>query len=214
MKILVTGSKGFIGKHLVKHLSQKHEVIEMDLKDGNDILKAELPEVDQVIHLAANTNAFEENAYYDAEVNIMGSIRLMEKYRDKMVFTSTSMSKQNHAPYALSKNCGEKYARYFGSKIVRLCNIYGEGGHSAWDRFRDEPTITIYGDGTQLRTYAPVEKAVQLLTYAAEHPPTGGIYKLSGEDLTVSQIAAKFPGKPVTFAPPRKLDILDARQSQ
>ena len=30
MKIIVTGSTGFIGKHLVRRLAGKHEVIEWD----------------------------------------------------------------------------------------------------------------------------------------------------------------------------------------
>lgn len=213
MKILVTGDKGFVGKHLTKKLLEiGHEVIGMDLKDGKDILKADLPEVDKVVHLAANTNAFESDAYYDAEVNVLGSIRLMQHYKDKLIFASSSMSKQKHAPYALSKKCGEYYAKYFGSTIIRFCNLFGEGGHSAMDRFRDEPSITIYGDGTQLRTYANVAEAIKLIVNAINNSQMGLIFELNGEDLTVSQIASKFPGKPVTFAPPRPLDISDARQ--
>lgn len=220
MKILVTGDQGFVGKHLCTMLMHKnHTVLGMDLKNGLDILTAELPDVDVVVHLAAKTDAFEKNAFYDAETNILGSIRLMQHYGKKLIFISSSMSKQKHAPYALSKKCGEYYAKYFGCPIIRFCNLYGEGGHSAWDRFRDEPTITIYGDGTQLRTYAPIEEALKLTLYAIEHGPTHPdgstkIFELSGKDLTVSQIAAKFPGKPVTFAAPRDLDILDARQRQ
>ena len=56
--ILVTGSKGFIGRHLCKVLNnQGHHVIEADRKLGFDLANHEdvqlLPDVDIVIHLAA-----------------------------------------------------------------------------------------------------------------------------------------------------------------
>ena len=53
MKILVTGDKGFIGSALVKRLqTEKHEVVGIDTKAEANILTANLPEVDLVIHLA------------------------------------------------------------------------------------------------------------------------------------------------------------------
>ena len=54
MKILLTGSEGFIGQHLNKFLTdQKHEVICLDKTTGNDLLSCDLKySVDLVIHLA------------------------------------------------------------------------------------------------------------------------------------------------------------------
>ena len=55
MKILVTGHKGYIGSHLYKELiKQNHEVVGIDIKQGDDILYC-LPdeEFDFVFHLAA-----------------------------------------------------------------------------------------------------------------------------------------------------------------
>lgn len=209
MKILVTGSEGFIGKHLVKALEEAgHVVVRFDIKIGADIRSTHLlDDVDRVVHLAAQTDAFCEDVLKDADTNIIGSIRLMERYKEKLVFVSSVMSKSTHAPYAISKRAGELYAQYFGCQIVRLCNIYGEGGHSAWDKFRDGESITIYGDGMQTREYAPVERAVAAIIDVLKVVRADGIFEVRGETLTVSQIAAKFPGKPVTFAPARRLDI-------
>ena len=69
MKILVTGSNGFIGSHLVNHLyEQGHELVccdlaTGDLKDPNYV--ATLPDVDLIYHLAMvnNTSAFYTTPY-------------------------------------------------------------------------------------------------------------------------------------------------------
>jgi nucleoside-diphosphate-sugar epimerase len=56
MKILITGHKGFVGKYFVKKYID-HEIIGVDLKDGNDcrdFFKKNLDlKIDLVIHLAA-----------------------------------------------------------------------------------------------------------------------------------------------------------------
>ena len=69
MKILVTGSNGFIGSHLVNHLyEQGNELVccdleTGDLKDPNYV--ATLPDVDLIYHLAMvnNTSAFYTTPY-------------------------------------------------------------------------------------------------------------------------------------------------------
>ena len=54
MKILLTGSEGFIGQHLFKFLNEQgHKVICIDKESGNDLLSCDLKySVDLVIHLA------------------------------------------------------------------------------------------------------------------------------------------------------------------
>lgn len=211
MKILVTGSEGFIGKHLVRELViQGHDVVGMDLQTGQNILVDELPEVDKVVHLAAQTDAFYKDAFYDASVNILGTIRLLMKYGNKLVFASSSTVNYKHCPYAISKTSADMYCKHYGAAIVRLCNIYGIGGHSAWDVFRDSKEIHIYGDGSQVRTYAPVEAAVDTFVRALFNP--GEYFILPGSDMTVKEVAAMFPHRKITYEPARDLDIADGRQ--
>lgn len=210
MRVLVTGSKGFIGGHLCGALLKRgDELIEIDLKDGVDILTTELADnFDKVFHLAARVEAQTENAMADAQANIIGSIRIFEKYQERVVYTSSSMINYPVFPYGISKLAAEHYARLYGAAIVRLCNIYGANGHSAIDRFRDDPEIVIRGNGQQLRTYAPVERAVDLLLAATP----GSFVILRGDDLTVNEIAAMHNGKSRRYIEASRFDIMDCRQ--
>lgn len=211
MKILITGHLGFIGKHIANRLKKEgHKLYGIDVKFDimSNILTAKLPEVDKVIHLAAQTDAFFKDAYKDAETNVMGTIRLMENYREKLVFISSGMVNYPQSPYAISKKCGELYAKFFGCSVVRLTNIYGEGGHSCWDKFREAETMLIYGSGEQKRTYASVESACDLIIKAMQE---GGFHILQGEEKTVNELASMFD-KPRKNLPARDLDLLDARQ--
>ncbi len=204
-QVLVTGHLGFVGRHLCAALG---DYVGLDIKDGNDILTCDLPDADRVYHLAAQTNAQSEDAQADALTNIIGSIRIFERYGDKCVFASSSMVHYPRSPYAISKKACEDYARFYGVKVVRFCNLYGEGGHSVIDKFRAADELTIYGSGNQMRTYAPVNTAVDALLNA-----TWGMNILAGRDYTVNEIASWRPEKPIVYRDQHKLDIMRAVQN-
>ncbi len=81
MKVLVTGSRGFVGKRLVSGLRKKrHSVKEFDLSLGNDILDKGQCEnacsgVDAVYHLAA---VLEEKSPMLWKVNVKGTENILE----------------------------------------------------------------------------------------------------------------------------------------
>jgi len=101
MKILITGSRGFIGTHLANALTEMgHEVIHYDLKDGNDILNLKnLKErgkgIDGIVDLAAvqrNITGF----YYPfktIENNIMGLSNVLQLALENNAFLLFSSSK-------------------------------------------------------------------------------------------------------------------------
>ncbi len=156
MKIVVTGSEGFIGKNLCPKLtSNGHEIIRFDNKLGHDITETSLfnenYESGIIIHLAAKS--FVPDSYINPidlyKTNITGTLNVLEyarKNKSKVIFFSSYIygtpnqlpvkethSKNPHNPYAQSKSIGEElcfaYYRDFGvpSIIFRPFNIYGNG---------------------------------------------------------------------------------------
>lgn len=210
-QILVTGHMGFVGQHLMRELFRRGalQVFCIDLTHGDNITNCRLPnEITKVYHLAAQTNAQSERAEADAYVNIIGTVRLLEKYGNRVVLASSSAINYPHTPYAISKLSCELYARMYGAAIVRFCNLYGEGGHSCWDVFERDHEITIYGNGEQVRTYAPVQRAVEELIDARP----GVTRVLAGTDYSVNQLAAKYPHKTVRRLMARRHDPMRVTQ--
>lgn len=154
--ILITGSTGFIGKHLVDYLSlnKNYNLICISSKDGN-ICNNEtwnkLPKVEVIVHLAASTyipdswdnpNLFINNNF-NGTVN---ALNFAKKYNAKFIYMSSylygnpqilpineSANLEANNPYSFSKlqaeNACEFYSKYFNLDItiLRPFNIYGPG---------------------------------------------------------------------------------------
>lgn len=160
MKILVTGSNGFIGKPLVKALANlDYAVTCFSHEDGDISHRGALSShhgIDHVIHLAGRTfvpNSW-ESPYDYYEANVMGTTVVMEycrKNQCSLTHISTYVyGEPNYlpvdekhpifaaSPYHETKILGEQivksYSRFFDVKatILRPFNIYGPGQDTAF----------------------------------------------------------------------------------
>ncbi|MBN2396143.1 MAG: NAD-dependent epimerase/dehydratase family protein [Candidatus Atribacteria bacterium] len=161
MKILVTGSEGFIGKHLCAALiAADHIVLKLDIALGVDIADEkwvnEIEEFDILYHLAAITFVPDSFNYPHRffKTNFLGTLNALEacrKYKAKMVYISSyvygapitiPVNEQHaisaHNPYAQSKIIGEDLCRSFNRDfdvkivIIRPFNVFGYGQNKSF----------------------------------------------------------------------------------
>ncbi|MDZ7271884.1 MAG: GDP-mannose 4,6-dehydratase [candidate division KSB1 bacterium] len=173
MRILVTGGAGFIGSHVVDaYIAEGHQVTVVDnLSTGRrenvhpkarfyemDIRDAALNTVfaeggfDVVNHHAAQMDVRRsvEDPIYDAQVNVLGTINLLQNckrygvrtfllastggavYGEQNVFPADEEHPTWPAcPYGITKLACEKYVHFYGTTygmryfILRYANVYG-----------------------------------------------------------------------------------------
>jgi len=152
MRILITGSEGFLGKVLCEELqNESHEIIRYDLSLGKNILDFkqlydDLSKCDACIHLAAIADLYvaEDNPALTMEINVKATKKLIQFANEldvRILFASTvcaygnngeEISSENSplAPtevYAKSKVEAEKLFQGHVGKhsILRLATFYG-----------------------------------------------------------------------------------------
>ena len=147
-KAIVTGSAGFVGQHLTKHLIEEGWVVKgFNLRDGQNILDYEfvrnaldVERPDAVFHLAAQAYVPEsfQNPKRTFEVNTQGSINILEAIKQLGLKTKLHMAGTSEeygdggpneedlpnpqSPYAISKlamdHMGLLYAKSYGMNVV------------------------------------------------------------------------------------------------
>ncbi len=169
MRAVVTGGAGFIGSHVVEALLARGDEVHVldnlsrgkrervapgaelhvgDIRDPDASFDAVRPEA--VFHLAAQADVrlSVEQPEVDADVNVLGTVRILEAARRhgaKVIFSSTggaiygecsgpaaeTAERKPLAPYGTSKLCAEEYLatwnRLHGTEHVslRFANVYG-----------------------------------------------------------------------------------------
>ena len=101
MRLFITGSDGFIGSELISRCkSNGIDFVGADIRSGFDIRSKDIAsvipeEVDAVVHLAglSDDNMCRDNAYAAFELNVLGTLNLMEaaatKKAKQFIFAST-----------------------------------------------------------------------------------------------------------------------------
>jgi len=136
MKILITGSNGFVGKNLSVHLSERKEieVVTFNRDDNPVSLSSKLDGVDFVFHLAGvnRPKNIEEFTVGNSDLTSLlcqGIIRT--KRLIPIVYTSSVQAEQAN-PYGQSKKAAEKILMDFSAQsgspiyLLRLPNVFGK----------------------------------------------------------------------------------------
>lgn len=130
MKIVITGSHGFIGTHLLSSLDA-HDIVEWDTKIGKDIKDFYLDgDEDFVIHLAGLISPRDSiNEPHDYWLqNVEYSKKVFDICKDvPMVYASSAAAKEYwRSPYGTTKKVLETLA-HKGHVGLRFESIYGDG---------------------------------------------------------------------------------------
>ncbi|MEG0034421.1 MAG: NAD-dependent epimerase/dehydratase family protein [Bacilli bacterium] len=135
MKILVTGSKGFIGKNLVyKCLQAGYEVIEFDRDNSINDLASKIHEADFIMHLAGINRPKETNEFYEGNYDLTQKIIDFVKLenRDIPILLSSSIHAAVDNDYGKSKKMAEDTLFNFSKEtknpvfVYRLANAFGK----------------------------------------------------------------------------------------
>lgn len=172
--VLITGGAGFIGSHLAdgfvaqgdrvrvlddlssgrrENLPEGVELHEMDLRSDDAVRLVETGDVEILVHQAAQAEVRRsvEDPSFDVDVNVAGTVRLLEAARKggvrQVLFASTGgaiygeqdvyPAPEEHpvwplSPYGVSKLAVERYLFFYAQEYgldvacLRYANVYGE----------------------------------------------------------------------------------------
>lgn len=215
-RVLVVGGAGFIGKHL--NIGKT-----LDIENGEDVRDGIYEKYDVIVFLAVDMGRTDQSYEYNQQL-----YEALDDYMDifpktHVIYTSSaaiypdmSLKASELTPpepvnlYGKAKLLGECYVQqYKNHTILRLANVYGEGGSGAIDVFLNG-NRRIFGNGSQVRDYIPVTVVCDVIRTAIKNPKKfQGITNIStGVGKTTNEIYKKFSlNKKPQYVKPRKGDV-------
>lgn len=225
MKVLVTGGSGFIGSHIADALSDAgHKVVLFDLKlspwlrsdqtmvtgnilDANAVYRA-MADCEAVYHLAAlaDINEAIDRPRETVEINIVGTLNLLEAARDRkikrFVFASSIYVYSNQGSFyrttkqACENLIGDYHERYgLEFTTLRFGSLYGPRAGTAsylnciLSQGLTERRIDYYGTGEEVREYIHVLDAAAMSVdvlapeFANQHVHLTGRERITSRDM-------------------------------
>lgn len=136
MKIVITGSNGFVGKNLKEDLkaTTDDEILEVNRQTSSEELENYLIEADSVVHLAGINRPKNEEEFKEGNVDFLSQVLKILKDNPKKptIILSSSIQANNDNPYGISKKQGEEVLKEFSKNngneifIYRLPNLFGK----------------------------------------------------------------------------------------
>ena len=140
MKVLITGSQGFIGKNLITHLTHNstHKVFTFNRSDDLTSLPQLVSQVDVIVHLAGINRSNNHHDFVAGNTDLTSELcksvltEIANTGRDIFVFFSSSIQCTNSSVYGQSKLLAEQHLKVLSAEpkahvaICRLPNIFGK----------------------------------------------------------------------------------------
>lgn len=215
MHVLVTGGRGWIGRHTCADLERRgHTVHPFDVTDGADVrddgwLDEHVAGCDAVIHLAGllGTHELFDKPHAAVDVNVMGTLNVLEACRRRGAsYVGIMMPQVNPSLYSATKGCGramaEAYHAAHGVPVSHVIayNAYGPGqAHGSDHPQKIVPTfatsawagrpIPIWGDGKLYVDLVHVTDVARMLVDALDHGSCEVFDAGTGAAFTVATVA-------------------------
>lgn len=172
MKILVTGSNGFIAKNFIQFLSEKSEM--EILKFNRESTLAELEQsvlaADWIVHLAGVNRPLNEQEFVEGNISLTQKIAdiLKQAAKKTPIILSSSIQAERDNAYGKSKLGGEQILQQLHHTqgnpvyICRLANVFGK-----WSRpnYNSAVATFCYNTANDLPVQINDEHAVIRLVY-------------------------------------------------
>jgi UDP-2-acetamido-2,6-beta-L-arabino-hexul-4-ose reductase len=134
--VLVTGSRGFIGKNLVAHLSENKciHVLTVHWDDSEERWREQVLQADVIVHLAGvnRPDDIEEFDHGNAVFTKKLCKYAADSTRQPHVIMSSSIQAERDSPYGVSKRAAEEVLQDFSKfhktrvTLFRLKNVFGK----------------------------------------------------------------------------------------
>ncbi|MCA1021067.1 capsular polysaccharide biosynthesis protein CapF [Halobacillus litoralis] len=136
MKVLVTGSKGFIGKNLIAELKNRNytDIFEYNRDTDPSFLDEYCKHADFVFHLAGANRPQNQSEFMDVNYGLTSTLlESLIKYRNNCpIMFSSSIQANLETPYGTSKKASEdlllEYRKQSGVRVLiyRFPNVFGK----------------------------------------------------------------------------------------
>lgn len=136
MKILVTGSNGFIGKNLIAELKNRgyKHIFEYDIDSTGEELDKYTKEADFVYHLAGVNRPKDDKEFLEGNFGFTNVLleQLIKNNNKAPIMISSSIQAELNNPYGVSKKAGEDLIFNYGKEnnidvfVYRFPNVFGK----------------------------------------------------------------------------------------